>query len=108
MPDEKTIKVRLSSKNEGGYNTIKGRLFKEAIEVDVTAAELLILRGEAPHIIIEEIAAAPAEDLTAKELIEKIKTMTVVSEIAALFKDETRVTVKDTLKARIKELKDAK
>jgi hypothetical protein len=50
----------------------------------------------------------PVEDdsgPTAKELVEQIKTMTDIEELGKLFQGETRTTVKDSLKARIKELK---
>lgn len=108
------IKVRLSSNNEGGYNTIKGRLVKEPIEVEITLEERQILEGEAPHIIIEDVVddEPPAgnddlDDLTAAELIAKIGECKTIEEVKPFFKGEKRTTVIQAAKAKIAALKDA-
>lgn len=72
-------------------------------DYEVDAKTLKALKDE-PMLVVTE---AEASDLTAKDLIEKIKTLSDVAELGELFKGETRTTVKDALKARIKELKAA-
>jgi hypothetical protein len=69
--------------------------------------EAVFLEKVGAAVLIEDKKIEDPKDPTAKELIEKIKTMTVIGEVAALFTGETRTTVKDALKARIKELKAA-
>lgn len=95
--------VTVSSTLATGRRRAGKKWTKDPQTVEVTAEELKVLKAD-PYLVVK---AAEPDDLTAKELIEKIKTMTDVAALGDLFKGETRSTVKDALKARIKELKDA-
>lgn len=104
--------ITVTSKSELGFRRCGTRFTREPQEIEVDAKTLAILKAETNLIVVEAKKPAapppPPGGDTAKELIEKIKTMADVAELGKLFKDETRSTVKDALKARIKELKDAK
>ncbi|MEK6744294.1 MAG: HI1506-related protein [Nitrospirota bacterium] len=102
--------ITVTSKSELGFRRCGTRFTREPQDVEVDAKTLAVLKAETNLVVVEttEKAKTPPPPVdTAKELIEKIKTMTDVAALGELFKGETRSTVKDALKARIKELKDA-
>jgi len=103
--------VTVTSKSELGFRRCGTRFTREPQTIEADADTLKILKAETNLVVVEKAKKAadppPPPADTARELIEKIKAETDIAVLGELFKDETRVTVKDALKARIKELKDA-